>query len=92
MEISEERIQEIIREIREENELFEVFPELKEYAYKMKEVMPGAVLFSDSKKGLYIKGKDGIIKAIEVQAENAKRMNASDFLRGNAIMAGSMFE
>ena len=75
-----------------ENELFEVFPELQEYAYKMKEVMPGAVLFSDSKKGLYIKGKDGIIKAIEVQAENAKRMNASDFLRGNAIMAGSMFE
>ena len=75
-----------------ENELFEVFPELQEYAYKMKEVMPGAVLFSDSKKGLYIKGKDGIIKAIEVQGENAKRMNASDFLRGNAIMAGSMFE
>ena len=76
----------------EESELFEVFPELKEYSYKMKEVMPGAVLFSDSKKGLYIKGRDGIIKAIEVQAENAKRMNASDFLRGNAIMAGSMFE
>lgn len=76
----------------EENELYELFPELQEYAYKMKEVMPGAVLFSDSKKGLYIKGKDGIIKVIEIQAQNAKRMNASDFLRGNAIMAGSMFE
>ncbi len=79
-------------DIVKENELYEVFPELQEYAYKMKEVMPGAVLFSDSKKGLYIKGKDGIIKAIEVQGENAKRMSASDFLRGNAIMAGSMFE
>ena len=72
--------------------LYELFPELKEYEYKMKNVMPGTVLFSDSKKGLYIKAKDGIIKVIELQAENAKKMNASDFLRGNAIVAGTLFE
>ena len=72
--------------------LYELFTELKEYEYKMKNVMPGTVLFSDSKKGLYIKAKDGIIKVIELQAENAKKMNASDFLRGNAIVAGTLFE
>ena len=79
-------------DVLNEQELFDIFPELQEYSYKMKEVMPGAVLFSDSKKGLYIKGKDGIIKVIELQAENAKKMNVSDFLRGNQIIAGSLFE
>ena len=79
-------------DVLNEQELFDIFPELREYSYKMKEVMPGAVLFSDSKKGLYIKGKDGIIKVIELQAENAKRMNVLEFLRGNQIIAGSLFE
>lgn len=76
----------------EESKLLEIFPELKEYKYKMKEVMPGTVLFSDSKQGLYIKGKDGILQVLELQAENAKKMNISDFLRGKEIIAGSVFE
>ena len=79
-------------DIIEENELYNVFPEMKEYSYKMKEIMPGTVLFADSKKGLFIKAKEGIIKAIEVQAENSKKMLAEDFLRGNEIIAGSVFE
>ena len=45
----------------------------------------GSVLLSDSKKGLYIKAKEGVIKVIEIQGENAKRMNINDFLRGNKI-------
>lgn len=68
------------------------FPELEEYLYKLKDVDPGTVLFSDSKKGLFIKVKDGIIKAIEIQPENSKRMNACDYLRGNAIEIGKIFE
>lgn len=79
-------------DILDENELMEIFPELKEYSYKMKELMPGTVLFSDDKKGLFIKGQDGIISAKEVQAENSKRMNVNDFLRGNHIDAGNLFE
>lgn len=79
-------------DVVEEKEILDLFPELQEYAYKMKELMPGTVLFSDSKKGLYIKGKDKILQALEVQAENAKRMDVSDFLRGNEIIAGSVFE
>ena len=52
----------------------------------------GTVLKSDSKDGLYIKAKDGVIKVLEIQGENAKRMNVQDFLRGNQIEVGSIFE
>ena len=52
----------------------------------------GTVLKSDSKDGLYIKAKDGIIKVLEIQAENAKKMNIGDFLRGNALEVGKKFE
>ena len=52
----------------------------------------GTVLKSDSKDGLYIKAKDGVVKVLEIQGENAKRMNIQDFLRGNQIEVGSIFE
>ncbi len=52
----------------------------------------GTVIKSDSKDGLYIKAKDGIIKVLEIQGENAKKMNIQDFLRGNPIAVGEKFE
>ena len=55
-------------------------------------VKNGTVLKSDSKDGLYIKAKAGVIKVLEIQGENAKRMNIQDFLRGNQIEVGSIFE
>lgn len=58
-----------------EKNLYDMFPDLNEYAYKMKDIIPGTVLFSGDKNGLYIKAKDGIIEAVEVQAENSKKMN-----------------
>lgn len=45
----------------------------------------GTVILSDSKIGLFIKAKEGIIKVIEIQGENAKKMPVGDFLRGNII-------
>ena len=51
----------------------------------------GSVVLSDSKKGLYIKAKDAVIKVIEIQGENAKRMNTNDFLRGNQIETNEKF-
>lgn len=45
----------------------------------------GVVLVSDAKDGLYIKTKDGVLKVLEIQGENAKRMPIADFLRGNTI-------
>lgn len=52
----------------------------------------GVVLLSDSKDGLYIKAKEGIIKVLEIQGENAKRMKIEDYLRGNKIEEFEVFE
>lgn len=52
----------------------------------------GTVIASDDKEGLLIKAKDGIIKVLEIQGENARRMPVQDFLRGNKIEENSIFE
>ena len=51
----------------------------------------GTVIKEDSKDGLYIKAKDGILKVFEIQGENAKRMKIEEFLRGNSINVGAKF-
>lgn len=78
--------------VREENELLELFPELGEYFFKVKDLMPGTIMFASNKKGLFVKANEGIIEIIEIQGENARKMPVGDFLRGNEIMAGEMFE
>lgn len=75
-----------------EQELLTTFPELKEYEYKLNELEAGTILFTNPKQGLFIKAKQGILQILEIQAENAKRMSTSDFLRGNNIQAGSILE
>ena len=52
----------------------------------------GTVLISNSKDGLFIKTKDGILKVLEIQGENAKRMPIQDFLRGNHVEEFEVFE
>ena len=52
----------------------------------------GTVIKSDSKEGLFIKAKDGIIQVLEIQGENAKRMCIQDFLRGNEIREGTVLK
>lgn len=74
------------------DELIKKFPDLKEYEGNLKGVTPGTVLFADDKSGLFINAKDGILQVLEIQGENAKKMNINDFLRGNKIEAGSVFE
>lgn len=71
-----------------ENELLEKFQELKEYKYHLNKMQAGTVLFSDEKKGLFIKTNEGILQVLEIQGENSKRMAISDFLRGNKIDVG----
>lgn len=52
----------------------------------------GTVIISNEKDGLYVKAKDGIIKVLEIQGENAKRMSILEYLRGNKIKEYSVFE
>ena len=75
-----------------QEELINLFPELEEYSFKVDELDAGTVMFSSDKKGLFIKANEGIISVLEIQGENAKRMSIGDFLRGNEINAGEIFE
>ena len=52
----------------------------------------GTVVVSNQRDGLFIKTKDGILKVLEIQGENAKRMPIGDFLRGNLIEECQVFE
>ena len=75
-----------------DEQIINMFPELEEYKERFLDLPEGTILFSDSKIGLYIKAKEGNIKVLEVQGENAKRMKAEDFLRGTYLVAGLRFE
>ncbi|MCL2341658.1 MAG: methionyl-tRNA formyltransferase [Firmicutes bacterium] len=74
-----------------QKDFIEKYQEFIEYDYKLSDVEPGTIIYVDKKAGLYIKAKDGIIKVLEVQAENAKKMSIQDFLRGNKMQVGDVF-
>ena len=75
-----------------EDTFMEMYEEFAEYAYKLKDVQPGTILYVNDKRGLYIKGNGGVLSVLELQGENAKKMPVSDFLRGNKIQVADMFE
>lgn len=62
------------------------------YAEGLEILRNGVVLVSDPRDGLFIKTKEGILKVLEIQGENAKRMPIGDFLRGNKIEEYNVFE
>lgn len=74
------------------DEFINKYPEFKEYEYRFLEIDPGTVLYIDKKEAIYIMAKEGILKALEIQGENAKRMPTPEFLRGNRIEVVDKFE
>lgn len=52
----------------------------------------GTVLVSDVRDGVYIKTKEGILKILEIQGENARKMTIQEYLRGNSIEEFDVFE
>lgn len=65
------------------------FSEFKNRLYKLE---PGTIIYSDEKFGLYVKAIDDILEIEEIQVPNNKKMNVKDFLRGNSLQAGMIFE
>lgn len=55
------------------------------------ELKPGTILLANPKQGLVVKTLDGAIRVLEVQGENAKRMQIGDFLRGNQLEEKASF-
>lgn len=72
-------------------EFFSYKTEFEEYESKFNNLVPGTILIADDKDGLYIKANGGVLKILEIQGENAKRMPTADFLRGNHLIAGMIF-
>lgn len=62
------------------------------HAENMDFLRNGTVIVSDPRDGIFIKCKDGILKVLEIQGENAKRMKIQDYLRGNSIEEFEVFE
>ena len=62
------------------------------YAENMDFLRNGTVIVSDVRDGIFIKCKEGILKVLEIQGENAKRMSIQDYLRGNPIEEFEVFE
>ena len=52
----------------------------------------GTVIVSDKKDGIFIKTKEGILRVLEIQGENSKRMTIQEYLRGNSINEFEVFE
>lgn len=73
-------------------EFIEKYPEFKGYEYRFSDIEPGTILYIDKKEGIYIMTKEGILLVLEMQGENAKRMVAPEFLRGNKIEVVDKFE
>lgn len=75
------------------DEFISKYTEFKGYKQRLEsDVTSGAIVYIDYKEAIYIKAKEGIIKVKEIQGENAKRMNTSDFLRGCKIETAETFE
>ena len=67
------------------DEFINKYQEFKDYEYRFSSIETGTILYVDKKEGIYIMAKDEILLVLELQGENAKRMTAPEFLRGNKI-------
>ncbi len=74
------------------DEFIKKYKEFIGYEYRFSEIEPGTILYVDKKEGIYIMTKEGILLVLEIQGENAKRMTAPEFLRGNKIEVVDKFE
>lgn len=57
----------------------------------IEDIKNGTVIVSDKKDGIFIKTKDGILKVLEIQGENAKKMSIQEYLRGREISIYQVF-
>ncbi len=54
-----------------------------------KSQIPGTIVISSPKEGLFVQAGDGLIELVEIQAPGKARMEAKAFLRGKALPVGT---
>ena len=55
-------------------------------AHELENAKFGDIVLANDKQGLFLKAKDAVIEAIEIQVEGSKKMNAKDYLRGHKLI------
>ena len=74
------------------SEFMEQYPEFKNHISIFNNITGGTIIHLNQKEGLYVKAKNSVLLIKEVQAENSKKMPVQDFLRGNKVELGEVFE
>lgn len=69
-----------------------IYPEFEKEKQRVKNLENGTIIYIESKEGVYVKAKNGIIKLLEVQAENSRKMTIQEYLNGNQIQIGQILE
>lgn len=69
-----------------------IYPEFEKEKQRVEDLENGTIIYIESKEGVYVKAKNGIIKLLEVQAENSKKMRIQEYLNGNQIQIGQILE
>ena len=54
-------------------------------AHELENAKFGDIVLANDKQGLFLKAKDAVIEAIEIQVEGSKKMTAKDYLRGHKL-------
>lgn len=90
--LNEEKIKFWKAHVLNVDEFVQKVVELQEFKERLYKLEPGTIIHSDEKQGLFVKTKDDILEIEEIQVPNSKKMKAADFLRGNALQAGMIFE
>ena len=66
---------------------------IKEWEYsKSKDHIPGQVVAADEHQGLVVACGDGYVRLAEIQAEGKRVMQDVEFIRGNPIPVGTVFD
>lgn len=79
-------------DIVELDDFMDEYPEFKEYGRRFKNLEPGTIVYINNQKGVYVKTQDKVLLILEIQAENAKKMNILEFIKGNQIIVGDIIK
>lgn len=79
-------------EKQETQKFIQEHKDFEKHKNRIESLEHGTIIYIDNKDGVYVKAKDGIIVLLEVQAENSRRMKIQEYLNGNQIQVGQIFE
>lgn len=74
------------------DKFIKIHPEFEKEKQRVEDLENGTIIYIDGKEGVCVKAKNGIVKLLEVQAENSRKMTIQEYLNGNQIQIGQILE